>query len=106
MKNKVNLKTDSNHKESTPGEIKGHEEQIVGLIGNLNNPSLGVVQNMAARAEISGNIINQIQSARKYGKVRVEQFIKKKLQFRLVSFYEVLSQRHWEKRNRERLYPS
>ena len=36
LKNKMNLKTVSNHKESTPIEIKKHEEQIAGLIGSLN----------------------------------------------------------------------
>ena len=35
MKNKMNLKTDSNHKESTPGEIKKHEEQTAKLIKSL-----------------------------------------------------------------------
>ena len=37
LKNKMNLKTVSNHKESTPGAIKKHEEQIAGLIGSLND---------------------------------------------------------------------
>ena len=37
LKSKTNLKTDSNHKESSPGEIKKHEEQIAGLIGRPNN---------------------------------------------------------------------
>ena len=35
LKKKMNLKTDSNHKESTPGKIKKHEEQIAELIGSL-----------------------------------------------------------------------
>ena len=37
MKNKINLKTGPNHKESTNGEIKKHEEQISGLIGSLDD---------------------------------------------------------------------
>ena len=34
---KKNLKTDSNHKESIPGEIKKHEEQIAEFIGSLKD---------------------------------------------------------------------
>ena len=34
---KKNFKTDSNFKESTPGEIRKHEEQKARLIGSLNN---------------------------------------------------------------------
>ena len=45
---------------------------------------------MAADAEIPGNIINELLSARKYATERVEQFIKKKLLFREVRFYAVL----------------
>ena len=33
----MNLKTDSNYKESVTRQIKIHEEQIVGLIGSLND---------------------------------------------------------------------
>ena len=57
----MNFKTASNHKESTPGEIRKHEEQIAGLIGSLNdygNPFRGAARSMAAGAEIPGNIIN------------------------------------------------
>ena len=45
------LKTDSNHKESTPREIKTHEEQIAGFIESLNNPIQGAAQIMMARKE-------------------------------------------------------
>ena len=90
----MNLKTGSNHKESIPGEIKIHEEQIRGLIGSLNDPFHGVAQNMAAGSEIPGNIINALLSTRKYGTERVEQFIKKKWLFREVRFYAVLEQSH------------
>ena len=57
----MNLKTDLNHKESIPGEIKKHEEQIAGPIGSLNdygNPFHGAVENRATGAEIPGNITN------------------------------------------------
>ena len=36
FKNKINFKTDSNFKESTPSEVRKHEEQIARLIGSLN----------------------------------------------------------------------
>ena len=91
LKNKMSLKTDSNHKESTPGEIKKHEEQIPGLTGSLNNyddPFYVAAQNMATGAEIPSNIINGLLSARKYDTERVEQFIKKRLLSREVSFYD------------------
>ena len=39
FKDKMNFKTDSNFKESTPGEIIKHLEQIARLIGSLNNYS-------------------------------------------------------------------
>ena len=39
LKNKMNFKTDSNFKKSTPSEIRKHEDQIATLIGNLNNYS-------------------------------------------------------------------
>ena len=39
FKNKMNFKTDSNFKKSTPSEIRKHEDQIATLIGNLNNYS-------------------------------------------------------------------
>ena len=86
----MNLKNDSNLKEPKPGKIKRHEEKTTGLIGSLNDPFHGVTQNMAAGAEILGNVINGLLSARKYATERVEQFIKKKLLFREVSFYAVL----------------
>ena len=70
--------------------LKRHEEQIAGHIGSLNYPFHGVAQKMAAGAEIPGTIINGLLLARKYGTERVEQFIKKKLLFREVSFYVVL----------------
>ena len=79
MKNKINLKTDSNQEDSTLGENKKHEEQIAGLIGSLNDYGdhfHGAAWNMA---EISGNIINGLLLARKYGTERVEQFVKKRL---------------------------
>ena len=62
----MNLKTDSNHKESTPEELKKHEEQTVDLIGSLND--YGDPFHEAARniAEISGT-------------ERVDQSIKKRL---------------------------
>ena len=37
FKSKMNFKTDSNFRESTPGEIRKHEEQKARLIGSLNN---------------------------------------------------------------------
>ena len=83
MKNK----TESNHKESTPGEIKKHEEKIAGFIGSLNDygdPFHESAQNMA---EMLGNIKNGLLSARKYGTERVEQFIKKNCS-REVIFYD------------------
>ena len=43
---------------------------------------------MAADAEIPGNIINGLLSARKYATERVEQFTKKRLLSREVTFYE------------------
>ena len=89
----MNFKTASNHKESTPGEIRKHEEQIAGLIGSLNdygNPFRGAARSMAAGAEIPGNIINWLLLllARKYGTERVEQFVKKRLLSQEVSFYD------------------
>ena len=86
----MHLKTDSNYKESAPGEIKRHEEQTAGLIGILNNPFHWVAQNMSGGAEVPGNIINGLLSARRYATEKVEQFIKKKLLIWEVSFYAVL----------------
>ena len=83
----MNLKTDSNPKESTPREIKRQKEQIAGLIGSLKDLFHGVAQNMAAGAELPGN---GLLSTRKYGTDRVEEFIKKKLLFQEVSFYAAL----------------
>ena len=83
----MNLKTDSNPKESTPREIKRQKEQIAGLIGSLKDLFHGVAQNMAAGAELPGN---GLLSTRKYGTERVEEFIKKKLLFQEVSFYAAL----------------
>ena len=63
------MKTDSNFKESRPGKIRKHEQQVARLIGSLNkysNPFHGVAWNMAKGAEIPGNIINGLLSARKY----------------------------------------
>ena len=89
----MNFKTASNHKESTPGKIRKHEEQIAGLVGSLNkygNPFRGAARSMAAGAEIPGNIINWLPLllARKYGTERVEQFVKKRLLYQEVSFYD------------------
>ena len=61
FKDKMNFKTVSNFKESTPGEIIKHLEQIARLIGSLNNysnPYHEVAWTMAAGAEIPGDIIN------------------------------------------------
>ena len=43
---------------------------------------------MTAGAEIPGNIINGLLSARKYATERVEQFTKKRLLSREVNFYD------------------
>ena len=91
LKNKMNFKTDSNFKESTSGEIRKHEEQIARLIVSLNkysNPFHKVAWNMATGAEIPGNIINGLLSARKYATERVEQFTKNRLLSREVNFYD------------------
>ena len=90
MKNKKNLRTDSNHKESTTGKIKKYEEQIAGLNGSLNNygdPFHGAARNMATSAEIPVNITNGLLSARKYDTERVDQFVKNRLLYLEVSFY-------------------
>ena len=74
FKNKMNFKTNSNFKESTPGELRKHEEQIARLIASLNkysNPFHEVPWNMATGTEIPGNIINGLPSARKYATERV-----------------------------------
>ena len=75
FKNKMNFKTDSNFKESSPGEIRKHEEQIARLIGSLNNysnPFHGAAWNMTAGADLLSNIINWLLSARKYATEIVE----------------------------------
>ena len=71
--------------------IEKHEEQIAGLIGSLNDYGdlfHGVTQNIATCAEITVNKINGLLSARKYGTDRVQQFMKKRLPYREVSFYD------------------
>ena len=45
---------------------------------------------MVAGAEIPGNITNELLSAKKYGTERAEEFMKKKLLFREVSFYYLI----------------
>ena len=75
FKNKMNFKTDSNFKESTPGEIRKHGKQIAGLIGSLNkysNAFHGAAWNMVAGDEIPSNVTNWLLLARKYATVRVE----------------------------------
>ena len=67
-------------------KLKRQQEQIAELIGSLNDPFHEVAQKMAASAEIPGTIVKRLLSARKYGKERVKQFIKKKLLFREVGF--------------------
>ena len=91
LKNKMNFKTDSNFKKSTPSEIRKHEDQIATLIGSLNNysnPFHEVAWNMTTGAEIPGNIINGLPSGRKYATERAEQFTKKRLLSQEVSFYD------------------
>ena len=67
----MNSKTDSNHKEWTPGDTKKYGEQIAALNGSLNDyihPFHGTARNMARDAEISRNITHGLLlSARKYG---------------------------------------
>ena len=91
FKSKMNFKTDSNFKKSTPSKIRKHEDQIVTFIGSLNNysnPFHEVAWNMTTGAEIPGNIINGLLSARKYATERVEQFTKKRLLSQEVSFHD------------------
>ena len=81
LKKKMSSKTDSNHKESTPREIKKRKKQTAGLIGSLNDYSDSfqrAARDMATGAEIPGNIINGLLSARKYGKERLEQLFSPK----------------------------
>ena len=90
LKNKINSKTDPNHKELTTGVFEKHEKRIAGLNGSLNDYGdlfHGVSQNMATCAEIPFNK-NGLLSARKYGTDRVEQFMKKRFLYREVSFYD------------------
>ena len=85
----MDFKTDSNFKKSTPSEIRKREDQIATLIGSLNNysnPFHEVAWNTTTGAEIPGNIINGLLSARRYGTERVEQFTKKRFLSREVSF--------------------
>ena len=89
IKNKMNFKTDSNFKESTPDEIRKHGKQIAGLIGSLNkysNAFHGAAWNMVAGDEIPINITNWLLLARKYATVTVEQFPKKALLSQEVNF--------------------
>ena len=68
LKNKMNFKTDSNFKKSTPSEIRKHEDQIATLIGSLNNysnPFHEVAWQQTTGAEIPGNIINGLPSGGK-----------------------------------------
>ena len=61
LKNKMNLKTDSNQKESTSRKMKKHEEQIAELIGSLIDyvdPFHGATRNMATDVELLSNITN------------------------------------------------
>ena len=61
LKNKINLKTESYHKESTPGENEKHEEQIAELIGSLGDyvdPFHGATRNMATDVGVPSNITN------------------------------------------------
>ena len=61
MKNKISSKFESNHKESIPGEIKKHEQQIAELIGSLSeyiDPFHGAMWNMAADVELRSIITN------------------------------------------------
>ena len=61
LKNKMNLKTESYHKESTPRENKKHEEQIAELIGSLGDyvdPFHGATRNMATDVGLPSNITN------------------------------------------------
>ena len=91
FENKMNFKTDSNFKESRPGEIRKQEEQIARLTGSLNNYSKlfhEVAWNMVTGVEIPGNIINGLLLSRKYATERVEQFTKKRLLSPEVNFYD------------------
>ena len=108
FKNKMNFKTDSNFKKSTPSKIRKHEDQIATFIGSLNNysnPFHEVAWNMTTGAEIPGNIINGLLSARKYATERVEQFTKKRLLSREVDFNDPMQHitivTSLKKRNRE-----
>ena len=88
----MNLKTESNQKESIPWKIKKHE-QIAGVIECLNgngDPFYGAAQNMATSAEIP--TINGHLSARKYTTERVEQFMRKGLHLQEVCFYDAIQQ--------------
>ena len=61
LKNKINLKTESNHKESTLVEIEKHEEQTAELMGSLSDyvyPSHGATRNMPTNVELPSNITN------------------------------------------------
>ena len=61
LKNKMNLKTDSNQKESISRKMKKHEEQIAELIGSLIDyvdPFHGATRNMATDVELLSNITN------------------------------------------------
>ena len=63
LKNKMNLKTESNHKESTSREAKKHEEQIAEVFGSLIDyvdTFHGATQSMAAYVEIPGSITNRL----------------------------------------------
>ena len=57
----MNLKTDPNRKESTPGETKKHKEQIAEFVRSLIDcvdPFHKATPNMATDVEIPGNIKN------------------------------------------------
>ena len=88
LKHKMNMKTSSQHKEFSPGQMKLHEQYVNQLISNIQtDPFTGPARNMISGLEITTKIIDSLLEATAIGKQRKTEFVTDRVLSRKTSFY-------------------
>ena len=88
LKDKMNMKTSSQHKEFSQGQKRLHEQYIMQLINNIHSdPFHGLARNMISGLEITPKIIDSLLGATATGEKRKTEFVTDRVFSRKTSFF-------------------
>ena len=89
LKNKMNMKTSSQHKEFSHGQKKLHEQYVTQLLSNIHtDPFHGTARNLVSGLEIKSKLIDSLLGANEVGESRKSEFVQNQVFSRNKSFFE------------------